>query len=247
MLLLRRVSLPQTTVGMTVTSTKTTKTKIQKKTKTKTKTQTKTIKTTKTTTAMTNQAPNTRKLAQHIKNAGDRNERMLVRTITTILASVGTLVGWMALAADEPVPIVEAVAAEPTQTPEPAPTEALLLIPTATVAFAPIPTLQAIPGRQVLPTLMPTQGLVDAAPMASSDTVADTQSPVQPTAAGQTLRVVSMPTVAAAAPDSAGGLVPAAPGQVVPPAAPNLPAPQATAVPKPKPKPTPAGNSKGSK
>ena len=84
---------------------------------------------------MTNQAPNTRKLAQHIKNAGDRNERMLVRTITTILASVGTLVGWMALAADEPGPIVEAVAAEPTQTPQPAPTEALLLIPTATVAF----------------------------------------------------------------------------------------------------------------
>ena len=193
---------------------------------------------------MTSQAPNTRKIAQQIKNAGDQNERMLVRTITTILAGVGTIVGWMALASQEPVPVVEAVAVEPTQTPEPAPTEALLLVPTATVAFAPIPTLHAIPGRQVLPTLMPTQGLVDAASGASSDTVADTQNPPQPTAAAQTLRVVVVPT---AAPDTAGGQAPAAPVQVIPPAAPNQPAPQATAVPKPKPKPTPAGNSKGSK
>ena len=206
---------------------------------TKTKTKTKTV--------MTNQAPNTRKIAQHIKNAGDQNERMLVRTITTILAGVGTIVGWMALASQESVPLVEAVAVEPTQTPEPAPTEALVLIPTATVAFAPIPTLHAIPGRQVLPTLMPTQGLVDAAPATSSDPGADTQNPLQPTAAAQTLRVVVVPTSAVVAPDPAGGQAPAVPGQVIPPAVPNQPAPQATAVPKPKPKPTPAGNSKGSK
>ena len=196
---------------------------------------------------MTNQAPNTRKIAQQIKNAGEQNERMLVRTITTILAGVGTIVGWMALASQEPVPVVEAVAVEPTQTPEPAPTKALLLVPTATVAFAPIPTLHAIPGRQVLPTLMPTQGLVNAAPGTNSDTVADTQNPLQPTAAAQILRVVVLPTAAAAAADTAGGQAPAAPVKVIPPAAPNQPAPQATAMPKPKPKPTPAGNSKGSK
>ncbi len=196
---------------------------------------------------MTNPAPNTRKIAQQIKTAGDQNERMLVRTITTILAGVGTIVGWMALANQEPAPVVEAVAVEPTQTPEPAPTEALLMIPTTTVAFAPIPTLHAIPGRQVLPTLMPTQGIVNAAPGASSDTAADTQNPLQPTAAAQTMRVVVVPTAAAVAPDTAGEQAPAAPVQVIPPAAPNQPAPQATAVPKPKPKPTPAGNSKGSK
>ena len=196
---------------------------------------------------MTNQAPNTRKIAQHIKNAGDQNERMLVRTITTILAGVGTIVGWMALAHQEPVPVVEAVAVEPTQTPEPTPTEALRFIPTTTVAFAPIPTLHAIPGRQVLPTLMPTQGVVDGAPGASGNTVSDTQNPPQPTAAAQTLRVVVVPTAAAVVSDTAGGQAPSAPVQIIPTVAPNQPVPQATAVPKPKPKPTPAGNSKGSK
>jgi hypothetical protein len=197
---------------------------------------------------MTNQAPNTRKMAQQIKSAGEQNERMLVRTITTILASVGTLVGWMALSAQAPVPVVEAVVEEtpaPTETPA-APVVIDALIPTATVSFAPIPTLRAIPGRQILPTLMPTQSGAAAAPAepATDLTVA------APTAAAQTLRVVIVPTAAAVEAlvgGSTGGsnqpLPTAAANQPQPTAVPNAPKPTAV----PKPKPTPAGNSKGSK
>ena len=201
---------------------------------------------------MTNQAPNNRKFVQQIKSAGEQNERMLVRTITTILASVGTLVGWMVLAAQTPEP-VSAVAAEetpvPTEVPaQPAPTA--IVVPTATVAFAAIPTLRAVPGRQVMPTLMPTQsgdvvgaGDPPAAPAADASTVA-------PTAAAQTLRVVVLPTAVSA--DVPAGGTTSGGNQPQPTASGNQPqptsipsAPKPTAVPKPKP--TPSGNSKGSK
>jgi hypothetical protein len=199
---------------------------------------------------MTNQAPNTRKVVQQIKSAGEQNERMLVRSITTILASVGTLVGWMALAAQAPVAVVEVVVEEtpaPTEAPA-APVVIDALIPTATVAFAPIPTLRAIPGRQILPTLMPTVSGAAVA-VAAVDALVD-PNVLAPTGAAQTLRVVVIPTAAAVeAPGSgsSGGtnqpIPTAAANQPPPTAVPNVPKPTAV----PKPKPTPAGNSKGSK
>jgi len=191
---------------------------------------------------MTNQEPNTRKIAQKIKSAGDQNERMLLRTIVTILASVGTLVGWMAIAAKEPVSVAEAIIPESTQNPELAAPEAVVLIPTATVAFAPIPTLRALPGRQAVPTLMPTQTDGDGTVVLTVD-----QTQPQPTAPAQTLRVVVATTAVAVVADTSGGQAPSAPNQPPPTAAPSQPAPQPTAVPQPKPKPTPAGTSKGSK
>ncbi|MFM2032389.1 MAG: hypothetical protein RLZZ297_1154 [Chloroflexota bacterium] len=199
-------------------------------------------------TTMTNppgkSAPTARKVLQQLRAAGEQNERMLVRSITTILASVGTLVGWMVLAAQMPDP--EAVAAEPvveapTETPWPTET-ATALPPTATIAFAPIPTLRAVPGRAVLPTLMPTAavGVSAAAPLA-----ADTASSAPaPTAPAQPLRVVVVPTAAPAAPPNQPA---AAQPQPQPTAAPAQPAPPPAPRPTAKPKPTPAGNSKGSK
>ncbi|MFM2308566.1 MAG: hypothetical protein RLY87_686 [Chloroflexota bacterium] len=201
---------------------------------------------------MTNQPPNNRKIVQQIKNAGEQNERMLVRTITTILASVGTLAGWMVLAAQTPAPVAEAMVEEspsPTEVPVlPAPTD--IIIPTATVAFAPIPTLRAVPGRQLLPTLMPTQASdVVVAPAAVDSPSANTDS-APPTAIAQTLRVVVVPTAVAVDVPAAGGVgggnqpQPTASGnQPLPTNAPSAPKPTAA----PKPKPTPSGNSKGSK
>ena len=199
---------------------------------------------------MTNQAPNTRKVVQQIKSAGEQNERMLVRSITTILASVGTLVGWMALAAQTPVAVVAVVVEEtpaPTEVPA-APVVIDALIPTATVAFAPIPTLRAIPGRQILPTLMPT--LSGAAVAGGAVDAPADPNVFAPTVAAQTLRVVVVPTAAAVeAPGSgsSGGtnqpIPTVAANQPQPTAVPNAPKPTAV----PKPKPTPAGNSKGSK
>lgn len=196
-----------------------------------------------------NPPPNTRKLTQQLKAAGEQNERMLVRSITTILASVGTLAGWMVLAAQEPTPVVEAVEPVvelPTDTPYPTET-AMLPMPTATMAFAPIPTLRAIPGRQILPTLMPTtdgQTVAAAAPAQPADSGA-----IVPTAASSTLRVVTVPTPAPANggstnpapnPNTGGNPQPTA-------AAPQPPAPTAAPKPTAKPKPTAAGHSKGSK
>ncbi len=199
---------------------------------------------------MTNQAPNTRKVVQQIKSAGEQNERMLVRSITTILASVGTLVGWMALSAQAPVAVV-AVVVEATPAPTEVPAAPVVidaLIPTATVAFAPIPTLRAIPGRQILPTLMPTQSGAAVAGGAV-DALVD-PNVLAPTVAAQTLRVVVVPTAAAveaSGSGSSGGtnqpIPTAAANQPPPTAVPNAPKPTAV----PKPKPTPAGNSKGSK
>ncbi len=200
-----------------------------------------TVTTQKMMTVMTNQAPNPRKIAQQIKTAGDQNERMLLRTIVTILASVGTLVGWMALAAKEPVTVAEAIIPEVIETPAPAAAEVVVLMPTASVAFAPIPTLRALPGRQAVPTLMPTQSNSDVAVAVVVD-----QSQPQPTAAPQLLRVV-VPTAVALVADTSAPQAPNTPSQPQPTAAANQPAPQPTAVPVPKPKPTAAGHTKGSK
>jgi hypothetical protein len=162
---------------------------------------------------MTNQAPD-RKLLQRVRTQTEQNERLLGRTMATIIATCGTIVGWMLIAKPAPVDALAQQEAPATATPEMlvaaplAPTLALVQID-----YAPIPTVAAVPEAVPAPTLMPAPAMMTsadggapppaaAAPAAAPANQAAAPAPVAVDAM-PALRVVAQPTAAPVAPPPA--------------------------------------------
>ena len=160
---------------------------------------------------MTNQAPD-RKLLQKVRTQTEQNERLLGRTMATVIATCGTIVGWMLIAKPAPVdalamsdmtaPVTpEAVAAAPV-----APTLALVQL-----EYAPIPTVAAVPEAAPAPTLMPAPVLASGAgaPPPPAAVAAPAAAPANPAPAPvavdamPALRVVAPPAAAPVAPQPA--------------------------------------------
>jgi len=161
---------------------------------------------------MTNQAPE-RKLLQKVRTQTEQNERLLGRTMATVIATCGTIVGWMLIA--KPAPVDALAMSEPTATPEAV--AAAPVLPTLALVeleYAPIPTVAAVPEAAPAPTLMPAPVLAagSGAPPPPAAAVAPAAAPANPAAAPAApvavdampaLRMVAQPTAAPVAPQPA--------------------------------------------
>jgi hypothetical protein len=160
---------------------------------------------------MTNQAPD-RKLLQKVRTQTEQNERLLGRTMATVIATCGTIVGWMLIAKPAPVdapamsdmtaPVTpEAVAAAPV-----APTLALVQL-----EYAPIPTVAAVPEAAPAPTLMPAPVLASGAgaPPPPAAVAAPAAAPANPAPApAAPVAVDAMPALRVVAPPAAAPVAP---------------------------------------